>query len=104
MKNTKDNWGKTQFTITNPDKAPFAIIVSGRMRWALQALKAAGPKGCTPIDTPGPRWSSYTHSLREAGVKIETVHEAHGGSFSGTHARYVLHSAVSVPAVAEAAQ
>lgn len=102
--NKKNDWGKTQFQITNPDHQPFTITVSGRMRWGLEALKAAGPKGCTPIDHPGPRWSAYTFSLRELGVKIETITEKHGGAFSGDHARYILHSTVTRLASAGAAQ
>jgi len=55
---------------------------------------AASAKGCTPVDTPGPRWSAYIFDLRQMGVDIETVHESHDGPFSGTHARYVLRSRV----------
>ncbi len=69
---------------------PFRIVVSGRDRWALEELRKAGAKGCTPIDNPAPRWSAYVFNLRELGVPVETIHEPHGGEFSGTHARYVL--------------
>ena len=34
----------------------------------------------------------------EFGLKIETIHEAHEGTFSGTHARYVLRSQVRLTA------
>jgi len=68
----------------------------GRDAWALISLVAAGKRGVTPIDTPGPRWSGYVFNLRRMGLIIETIHEAHSGPFPGTHARYVLHSAVSV--------
>ena len=70
--------------------------VKGRNAWALLALYAAGARGVTPIDTPGPRWSGYVHNLRRMGLAIETVHESHGGPFPGTHARYRLHSELSV--------
>lgn len=74
-----------------PDRgAPFRIVVSGRVRWALDQLREAGEEGCTPITNPAPRWSAYVHDLRGLGVEIETIHEAHGGEFSGTHGRYVL--------------
>ncbi|MCA0943379.1 hypothetical protein LCM08_00480 [Salipiger pacificus] len=63
----------------------------------------AGATGCTPIETPGPRWSDYVFKLRAAGVEIETITEAHEGPFSGTHARYVLRSRVSIGAEREAA-
>lgn len=77
-----------------PDGVPMTIV--GREAWALECLKAAGAKGCTPIDQPGPRWSHYVFKLRQAGFSIETIHEPHEGTFSGTHARYVLHNAVEI--------
>jgi Winged helix domain len=70
------------------------VTVRGREAWALLALMAAGARGCTPIDHPGPRWSGYIHDLRWLGFVIETVREAHGGPFPGDHARYVLRSRV----------
>lgn len=85
-----DNWGAASFTITRSDCAAIQITVKGRDRWALECLIAAGDKGCTPIDTPGPRWSAYTFNLRSLGVDIETVTETHTGPFCGHHARYVL--------------
>ena len=89
-------WGKALFTIQNDDGTTRAITVSGRDRWALQNLLAAGPNGCTPLDHPGPRWSAYTFNLRhEYGLEIETVTEQHGGPFQGNHARYVLRSHVT---------
>jgi hypothetical protein len=72
------------------------ITVVGRDAWALRNLVNAGSAGCTPIDHPGPRWSHYTFKLRRAGFVIETVNEAHGGPFAGTHARYVLRTEVEV--------
>ncbi|MEM0935743.1 MAG: hypothetical protein AAGJ91_07560 [Pseudomonadota bacterium] len=79
------------------------IEVSGRVQWALEELMRASERGCTPIDTPGPRWSHYIWVLRGEGVDIETVTEKHGGPFSGTHARYVLRSVVVRLPKAEAA-
>ncbi|WP_037460713.1 winged helix domain-containing protein [Sinorhizobium fredii] len=72
------------------------ITVEGRLCWALDKLMKAGSGGCTPITSPGPRWAHYTWRLRGMGFAIETIHEKHGGPFPGTHARYVLHSEVSV--------
>jgi hypothetical protein len=77
------------------DDGPVATV-RGREAWALLALRAAGEHGCTPIDTPGPRWSGYVHDLRKLGIVIETIHEPHTGNFPGTHARYVLRSRVTV--------
>jgi hypothetical protein len=70
--------------------------VVGRDAWALQNLLRAGERGCTPIDTPGPRWSHYVFKLRRAGFIIETIDENHSGPFAGTHARYVLRSQVTI--------
>ena len=80
----------TPYRITPSAGDPFRIVVAGRDRWALEELRRAGAKGCTPIDNPAPRWSAYVFNLRELGVPVETIHEPHGGEFSGTHARYVL--------------
>lgn len=80
----------TPYRITPSAGDPFRIVVSGRDRWALEELRKAGGTGCTPIDNPAPRWSAYVFNLRELGLDIETIHEPHGGEFSGTHARYVL--------------
>ena len=104
MKNQSDKWGKAQYAVTAPDGTETTITVNGRERWALECLIAAGERGCTPIDHPGPRWSAYTYDIRGMGVEIETIHEPHDGPFPGTHARYVLRSKVSpVQAIGEAA-
>ncbi len=80
----------TRYRVTLAGGEHFDIAVSGRTRWALDRLRAAGESGCTPITQPAPRWAAYVHNLRELGVAIETIHEKHGGAFAGTHARYVL--------------
>jgi hypothetical protein len=77
-----------------PDGGIHEVI--GRDAWALQNLLRAGERGCTPIETPGPRWSHYVFKLRRAGFIIETIDEDHGGPFAGTHARYVLRSQVTI--------
>ena len=80
---------------TLPDGLPFTV--RGRDAWALSELVKAGPRGCTPIENPGPRWSGYVFNLkRNYGLAIETLHEPHGGTFAGTHGRYVLHSSVEI--------
>jgi hypothetical protein len=71
------------------------VTIRGREAWALLALMAAGERGCTPIDHPGPRWSGYVHDLRRLGFDIETIHEPQEGAFPGSHARYVLRSRVN---------
>jgi hypothetical protein len=71
----------------------------GREAWAAAELIRQGAAGCTPIDNPAPRWSHYIYLLRRRGFDIETVHEAHGGAYSGHHARYVLRCALQVVSV-----
>jgi hypothetical protein len=74
-----------------------SFVVTGRNAWALLELHRAGPRGCTPIDNPGPRWSAYVFNLkREFGLDIETAHESHRGQFPGSHARYILRSQVEI--------
>jgi len=72
------------------------LMLMGRDAWALQQLHAANESGCTPIDQPAPRWSAYIHKLRKAGIAIETIHEAHGGQFAGSHGRYVLRTEITI--------
>lgn len=85
----------TPYRITPSVGEAFRIIVKGRDCWALEELRKAGTKGCTPIDTPAPRWSAYVFNLRKLGVEIETVTKPHGGNFAGHHGRYVLRSGVA---------
>ena len=78
-----------------PDGLPMTIV--GRDAWALERLLAAGERGCTPITQPAPRWSHYVWKLRtKHGLVVETIDEGHGGTFAGTHARYVLRSDVEI--------
>lgn len=91
----KNVWGRAAYKITSENGPTKTINVSGRDKWALECLMSAGKQGCTPIDTPGPRWSGYVRKLRVAGVEVETIHEQHAGPFPGSHARYVLRSEVT---------
>lgn len=83
----------THYLITPTAGELFRITVLGRDEWALDQLRKAGLKGCTPITQPAPRWSAYIYNLRKLGVEIETITEPHDGDFPGRHARYVLRSA-----------
>lgn len=74
----------------------FQFMVHGREAWALHELIEAGERGCTPINNPAPRWSHYTWLLRKRGLVVETIHEPHGGAYSGTHARYVLRTPLQI--------
>ena len=84
---------KGRFTLYTGEQAQI-LELKGREEWALSNLLAAGSRGCTPIDTPGPRWSDYVFKLKKRGIVIETVTEAHGGPFRGHHGRYVLRSRI----------
>ncbi|TIL45818.1 hypothetical protein [Mesorhizobium sp.] len=86
---------KSTLTVkVEPDGEIFHL--EGRPAWAMQQLINAGPRGCTPITHPGPRWSDYTFKLRKLGFVIETEYESHGGPFAGAHGIYRLHSRVSI--------
>ncbi|QRM31969.1 hypothetical protein JO965_13790 [Microvirga sp. VF16] len=76
----------------------------GRFAWALFQLIQAADMGCTPIDQPAPRWSNYVFRLRRQGIVVETITEGHAGAYAGTHARYVLRSAVEVLKVVRAGE
>ena len=91
----ENSWGPAPYDVQLKEDESRWVVVAGRDRWALEALMAAGDAGCTPIDTPGPRWSGYVWNLRSAGVPIETVTEPHSGPFAGSHARYVLLASVT---------
>ena len=83
------------FSVVDAQGAAQILELKGRDAWALTELVRAGDLGCTPIDTPGPRWSGYVHKLRHRyGLDIVTVTEPHGGPYKGTHARYILRSVV----------
>ncbi len=92
---SNDGWASAAYTVRNGSDNATTITVSGRERWALECLIAAGSRGCTPIDTPGPRWSAYVFDLRGRGLEIQTLNEPHGKPFAGSHARYVLVSRVT---------
>ncbi len=83
----------SRFRIFGPD-GPWEVTLKGREEWALSHLMVAGDRGCTPIDTPGPRWSDYKFKLVRRGIEIATITEAHDGPYKGHHARYRLVSKV----------
>jgi hypothetical protein len=60
----KSKWGDALYTIQTGNDYAFIATVSGRDRWALEELIKAGPKGCTPITNPAPRWAAYVFNLR----------------------------------------
>ncbi|WP_081279351.1 winged helix domain-containing protein [Rhizobium bangladeshense] len=78
----------------SPVSSPITVV--GRNAWALQTLIDAGDRGFSSIERPAPRTAHYIHRLRSFGFAIETRHEAHGGKYPGTHARYRLCSELVV--------
>jgi hypothetical protein len=86
---------KSRFILHGANGAPEILELAGREEWALSHLLSAGDYGCTPIDTPGPRWSDYVFKLRRRGIDIATITEPHSGDFPGHHARYILRSKVN---------
>lgn len=87
---------KFDAAVIRDGKPAFSTVVIGRDAWMLLALLSAGEKGVTPIQRPAPRHSHYVFKLRGAGIRVETIDESHGGSFAGSHARYVLRDEVEV--------
>jgi hypothetical protein len=72
-------------------------IVYGREAEALVKLVQSGERGLSGIECGATRLAAYVHDLRHHfGLEIETKHEAHGGPFAGSHARYFLVSAVEL--------
>jgi len=84
------------------DQSTAVLELTGLEAWALNELAKAGLKGCTPINQPAPRWSAYIYLLRKRSIHIETVTEPHGGTFAGTHARYVLRDKVEIVEISHA--
>lgn len=85
---------KSQFALHVGDGTTQILELAGREEWALSHLLAAGERGCTRIDTPGPRWSDYVFKLRRRGINVETITETHDGPYAGHHARYVVRSRI----------
>jgi hypothetical protein len=85
---------RDRFALYGANGTVQVIDLAGREEWALSNLLAAGDLGCTPIDTPGPRWSDYVLKLRRRGIDIATIAEPHAGPYPGTHSRYILVSKV----------
>jgi hypothetical protein len=72
--------------------------VTGKDAMALEALLEAGKCGVIALElsnTWALRLGAYVHRLRGHGLDIETVREAHD-NIGGWHARYVLHSRVTI--------
>ena len=91
---------RVQIMDDNNNPVGFPVTLRGRERWAMERLIWAGNAGVSSFDNIGPRTSHYIFKLRGYGFAIQTELEAHGGDFPGHHARYRLHSKVSI--VAEA--
>lgn len=76
-----------------------ACRICGRDAETLIMLAQCGDKGVTAYDFAGGppyRLSAYVKNLRDTGLNIETKRERHD---CGSHARYVLHTPVTIEAV-----
>jgi len=91
-------WGLT-YHVCHPDpktRPPFTLtLCHSRKSGALEALIRAGATGCSFYDDPAPRWAASILRLRQRGIDIHTVREAHSGDHPGTHGRYYLISKVT---------
>jgi hypothetical protein len=85
---------KSRFALHLADGSTQILELAGQEEWALSHLISAGDHGCTPITTPGPRWSDYVFKLPRRGIDVETITETHGGPYAGHHARYVMRASV----------
>lgn len=94
MTNSNPRWGKTKYLVRDPSGWEQTISVSGRQRWALEALIAAGATGCTSLSGQAHRFAAHVCRLRDKGVLIETARERHSGDFPGVHGRYFLQASV----------
>lgn len=92
---------KAGWVTSHGGNGPIRVRLIGRELWALTCLLAAGERGCTPIDTPGPRWSDHVFKLHSHGIDVETITEDHGGAYWGSHARYVLRAKVTIEEATE---
>lgn len=90
MTNSNRRWRKAQYLIRDPGGWERVITVSGRERWALETLMAAGATGCTSLTAPAHRLASYVCRLRDKGVLIVTEREQNDGEFPGVHGKYIL--------------
>ena len=93
-----------EMLIVYVDEYPHAYVVSGRNAWALLELMNVGEHGCTPLENPAPRWSADIHSLRTAGVEIETIRERHSGPYPAALAHYILRTNITDVEVIESDQ
>lgn len=72
-------------------------IVKGREAQTLTMLVERGSSGLSGLECGATRLSAYIFDLKhEFGLEIQTKREAHGGEFSGNHARYILLSPVEL--------
>ena len=74
------------------------FLVSGKDAMALEALIKARECGVIALElsnTWALRLGAYVHRLRGHGLDIETLREPHD-DIGGWHARYVLHSPVTI--------
>lgn len=94
---------KSDYLVFDTPEAPRRVTLTGRVKWAMDQLLDLGSHGCSTLDRPAISWPVYVYHLRhDHQINVETVHEKHGGTFAGKHARYFLKSKVrQAPLAAE---
>lgn len=84
-------WGEAPYEIPQPNGEMHVVILSGRVRWAIEELRKAGPAGRTGREALGPRWAAYIHKAKKIpGIIIKDAWEKHEGEHPGRHKRWWL--------------
>jgi hypothetical protein len=94
--NYNEQRGRRKRLLAQGPAGEFSAV--GKDAMALEALIDSGKSGVIALElsnTWALRLGAYVHRLRGHGLDIETVREAHD-DIGGWHARYVLHSPVTI--------
>lgn len=84
-------WGKSPYQITYSSGKTRTVVLSGRVRWAVEELRKAGLTGRTGREALGPRWAAYIHTAKHVhGIPIRDAWEPHKGEHPGKHKRWWL--------------
>ncbi|THD76010.1 hypothetical protein E7681_06075 [Thalassobius vesicularis] len=84
-------WGPIPYEITDANGDTRTEILNGRVRWAVEELRKAGPEGRTGREALGPRWAAYIYTAKHVhGIPIRDEWETHKGEHPGKHKRWWL--------------
>ncbi|MBU2962096.1 hypothetical protein KO516_15010 [Citreicella sp. C3M06] len=88
---TTKKWAKAPYIITHRTGEQRTAYTGGRVRWATEELRKAGPKGRTGREALGPRWAACIWDAKHVhGITIADVCETHEGEHPGRHKRWFL--------------